>query len=574
MSSRRHGLFFCLCCWLLCPVLSTADNEAVFKDVAEEVGLIFVHFNGMSGQHYFPEMTGAGAALFDFDNDGDLDIYLLQGSMLGPGKTIEDALFPPAATPIVDRLFRNELISNGKSTGKLSFRDVTKQSGLLMTGYGMGVTTGDYNNDGWTDLYVTQYGSNHLLRNNGNGTFSDVTESSHTMDEQWGTSAAFLDYDRDGWLDLYVSNYVDFSVLKNNTCYAKSSRQDYCGPASFIALHDRLFHNLGGGEFEEVSDQLMMNYQAGAGLGVITADFNQDGWIDIYVANDGQANQMWINQKGKKFVNNALYAGTAVNIQGRAEASMGVDVGDFDRDGDPDLFITHLMGETNTLYSNEGRGLFEDRTLFYGLGSSSFPYTTFGTGWLDYDNDGWLDLLVLNGAVTELEPLANKKDPYPLHQPNQLFHNEAGKGFSEANYATSSPLKDSYVSRGAAFGDIDNDGDLDVLILNNNGPAQLLLNLVSKTRDWIGLRLTATKSRRDLPGTEIFLTQAGKKQQWFRTGTDGSYCSANDPRVLFTYPDHPQEKSLQIRWPDGSQETRPLPPASQYTEIRQTDGNY
>jgi hypothetical protein len=555
----------------MCPAIGAATDEAIFKDVTQQVGLDFIHFNGMSGQHYFPEMTGGGHALFDFDNDGDLDIYLVQGNMLGAGKTLEDALFPPVSAPITDRLFRNDLISNGEASGKLSFQDVTEQSGLQMTGYGMGVTSGDYNNDGWTDLYVTQYGNNHLLRNNGNGSFSDVTGESHSADDQWGTSAAFFDYDRDGWLDLYVANYVKFSIGDNKTCYAQSSRRDYCGPAAFEPLHDRLFHNLGNGKFEEVSDQLLVGYQPGASLGVITADFNQDGWIDIFVANDGQANQMWINQKGEKFINNALFAGTAVNIQGRAEASMGVDAGDFDRDGDADLFLTHLMGETNTLYSNEGRGLFEDRTLFYGLGSNSFPYTTFGTGWLDYDNDGWLDLLVLNGAVLELESLTNKNDPYPLHQPNQLFHNEAGKGFSEVDYAADSPLRDSYVSRGAAFGDVDNDGDLDVLVYNNNGPARLLLNIAKKTRPWMGLRLTGTNSRRDMLGTEIYLAENGKSQQWYRAGTDGSYCSANDPRVLLAYPDEPQGKSLLIRWPDGSQEPRALPPASQYTEIRQTD---
>lgn len=574
MSNRRDGVFLCLCGWLIYPALSMAADDAIFRDVSSQVGLDFIHFNGMSGQYYFPEMTGAGGALFDFDNDGDLDIYLVQGNMLGSAKSLKDAVFPVPSGPINDRLFRNDLIKAGKATGKLAFVDVTPQSGLLITGYGMGVITGDYNNDGWTDLYVTQYGSNHLLKNNGDGSFSDVTEKSRTGDQQWGTSAAFFDYDRDGWLDLYLSNYVDYSVEENKTCYAKNSRQDYCGPAAFTGLHDRLFHNLGNGEFEEVSDQLLVGYERGAGLGVITADFDQDGWIDIYVTNDGQANQMWINQKGKKFSNNALFAGTAVNNQGRAEASMGVAAGDFDRDGDPDLFITHLMGETNTLYNNQGQGLFEDRTLFYGLGGSSFPYTAFGTGWLDYDNDGWLDLLVLNGAVTELEPLANNNDPYPLHQPNQLFHNDAGRGFSEINYPADSPLRDSHVSRGAAFGDIDNDGDLDVLVFNNNGPARLLLNLVHKTQPWVGLRLTGTKSGRDMLGTEVFLTKDGKTQQWHRAGTDGSYCSANDPRVLFAYPDDPQGKSLLIRWPDGSQETRPLPPVSQYTEIRQTDDSH
>jgi hypothetical protein len=217
MSRRRKLRPVYLCGLLMCHAHVVTAEETIFKDVTAQTGLNFIHFNGMSGQRYFPEMTGGGHALFDFDNDGDLDIYLVQGSMLGQGTSLEDALFPPAASPITDRLFRNDLIHEGKHSGKLSFQDITEPSGLLMTGYGMGVTSGDYNNDGWVDLYVTQYGSNHLLRNNGDGSFTDVTGVSRTANDQWGTSAAFFDYDRDGWLDLYVANYVDFSTSQNKT---------------------------------------------------------------------------------------------------------------------------------------------------------------------------------------------------------------------------------------------------------------------------------------------------------------------------------------------------------------------
>ena len=566
LSEIKPGL-----CLVLALSTQAAASPPVFKDVSAQVGINFIHFNGMSGQYYFPEMTGAGGALFDFDNDGDLDIYLLQGGMLGQGKTLKDALLPPPSIPLTDRLLRNELIGKNGKVGPLAFTDVTEQSGLQISGYGMGVISGDYNNDGWIDLYITQYGSNHLLKNNGDGSFSNVTAESKTGDDSWSTSAAFFDYDHDGWLDLYLTNYVDYSVESNKVCYAKSSRQDYCGPAAFTPLHDRLFHNLGNGQFEEVSDQLLVGYQPGAGLGVVTADLNQDGWVDIYVANDGQANQMWLNQRGEKFSNEALFAGTAVNHQGRAEASMGIDVGDFDRDGDPDLFMTHLMGETNTLYINQGGALFDDQTMQYGLGSSSFPYTAFATSWLDYNSDGWPDLMVFNGAVRALQPLLNSDDPYPLHQPNQLFHNNAGQGFSEISYAAGSALRDSHVSRGAAFGDVDNDGDRDVLVFNNNGPTRLLLNVAPKLRPWAGLRLTGGQVRRDMLGSEVTLMQDDKPLQWLRAGSDGSYCSANDPRILFAYPDQPLNKSLLIRWPDGTVERRPLPAALQYTEIRQTD---
>jgi len=543
----------------------------LFEDVTKAVGLDFVHFNGMTGKLYFPEMTGAGGALFDYDNDGDLDLYLVQGSLLGKNDRLSDMLFPPRATPPIDRLYRNDWIKNDQLSGKLSFVDVTEASGIRMAGYGMGVTVADYNNDGWSDLYITQYGTNHLLKNNGDGSFSDVTAQAGVGDRDWGTSAAFFDYDRDGWLDLYVVNYVDYAVDDPKSCYANNSRQDYCGPAGFTPQHDRLFHNLGNGAFEEVSDRLLKNYQPGAGLGVVTADFNADGWSDIYVANDGQANQFWINQGGRHFVEDALFSGIAVNLQGRAEASMGVTVGDYDRDGDPDLFMTHLMGESNTLYNNLGDGLFEDQTLQQGLSSRSVPYTAFGTGWIDYDNDGWLDLLALNGAVHTDESQALQGDPYPLHQPNQFFRNQQGKGFVE-QVASSSPLLLSEVSRGAAFGDIDNDGDQDVVIFNNNGPARLLLNPLGQDRPWSGLILKGTSAKRHMLGAEVTLLAGEKSLLWLKSGTDGSYCSGNDPRLLFAYPDDPKSMKLRIRWPSGVSETHPLPISGRYATFYEPVG--
>ena len=265
---------------------------------------------------------------------------------------------------------------------QLRFTDVTDQSKIKALGYGMGVITGDVNNDGTVDLYVTNYGHNQLWRNNGNGTFSDVTAATQTDDPAWSTSAAFFDYDRDGWLVLYVANYARATPHKNPTCYAKSSARDYCGPSAFEAFPDRLFHNRQDGTFEDVSEAAGITREYGAGLGVVTADFNADGWIDIYVANDGDPNQLWINQHNGTFKNEALWAGCAVNRLGLAEAGMGVDAGDFDGDGDGDLFMTHPMEETNTLYVNLGRGLFVDHTIEAGLASPSLRYTAFGTGCL------------------------------------------------------------------------------------------------------------------------------------------------------------------------------------------------
>ncbi|MCK4764087.1 MAG: CRTAC1 family protein [Candidatus Aminicenantes bacterium] len=545
-----------------------APKEApLFTDIAKKSGLDFVHFNGMCGEYYFPEMTGQGGGFFDYDNDGDLDVYLIQGNKLGSDKTFKDALYPPRDPNPRDRLFRNDLTIDAKGKRTIRFVDVTDKSGLRMTGYGMGVAAGDFNNDGWIDLYITNYGANRMLFNKGNGTFVDVTEKSGTGDTLWGASAAVFDYDRDGWLDLYVANYVYFDVNGNKKCFARSSRRDYCGPASFPPQKDRFYHNKGDGTFEDVTDKMLVNYHPGAGLGLIVLDVNSDGWLDLYVANDGHPNQLWINDKGKLFRNDALFAGAALNQNGSAEASMGVTAGDFDNDGDEDLFMTHLMGETNTLQVNNGKGLFEDRTIATGLSAVSFPFTSFGTGWVDYDNDGWLDILLVSGAVRIIESLAAAGDPYPIHQPNKLFHSEGGKKFTEATARAGKEFVLSEVSRGAAFGDVDNDGDTDVLVCNNNGPTRLLRNNRGQQNKWLGLRLMDAKKKRDLPGTFVGLKRKGKPTLWRRVRTEGSYCSTNDPRILFGLGESAAVDAVEIFWPDGTKEVWQKPAPMKYTTL-------
>ena len=533
---------------------------AILRDVSATVGLDFVHHNGMSGRKYFVEMTGAGGAFVDYDNDGDLDLYLVQGGPIGPT--------PEATTqhPYRDRLYRNDLDTAADGTPVLAFTDVTEASGIKAIGYGMGIATGDVDNDGDADLYVTNWGPNQLWRNNGDGTFTDATQPGITDDDRWSTSAAFLDYDRDGWLDLMVVNYVAYSLANEHPCYTtRSGRRDYCGPQSYAAEPDRLLHNQGNGTFEDLTVPLGMARTYGAGLGVVTADFNEDGWPDLYVANDGMDNQLWINEAGQRFENQAVLSGTAVNMQGNAEASMGVVAADFNGDGREDLFMTHLNGETNTLYANLGDGLFEDRSRATRLGPASWPYTAFGTGALDYDNDGWLDLFIANGEVRIIPAQADQGDPLPLKQPNQLFRNLGNGRFEEVTGWGGDETDRAEVSRGAAFGDVDNDGDTDVLLLNNNAPARLLINEAGQAASWIGLHLLG-EAGRTVVGARAALVRADGTTLWRRSHTDGSYCAAHDPRVLFGLGRDAGYEHIQITWPDGTVEQwKGLAPGTYHT---------
>jgi hypothetical protein len=533
---------------------------SVFEDATRRVGLDFLHDNGMTGQLYLPEITGPGAGFLDIDNDGDLDLFLVQGGTLG-------APAPAGPAMSVGRLYRNEL-AHGQN-GSLTFTDITDRSGIRTAGYGMGVASGDINNDGWADLYVTTFRSNVMFLNNRDGTFSDVTGTTGTDDPRWSTSAAFFDYDRDGWLDLYVVSYVDASLSNYPTCYATNSATDYCGPKAFRPTADRLFRNAGDGTFEDASAAAGILRESGAGLGVVTDDFTGDGRPDIYVANDGDPNQLWVNQGDGTFRNQAWLSGTAVNRDGQAEAGMGVDSGDFSGDGRPDLFLTHLMEETNTLYLNLGDGLFEDRTIEAGLGRQTRRYTGFGTLWFDYDNDGWLDLLSANGSVRTLTDMPRAGGAARLGQPNQLFRNSGRGTFVDTSTAAGAVLQRLDVSRGAAFGDVDNDGDTDVVIANNNGPAQMLLNTVGHRRSWLGLRLVGATTGRDMLGAHVDIVAAGGRVLPRRARTDGGYASAHDPRVLVGLNDAERVDAVRVRWPSGAVEEWRNPEIRRYLTLRQ-----
>ena len=554
---RRSTLQFLLLILLLQAGILTAFSQSatsadgIFADGTEEAGLDFVHFNGMSGKFYYCEMVGGGGALLDYDNDGDLDLYVVQGHMLGEGEPSGAPGVSRVGPAPMDRLYRNDLTAAPGGTRRLRFTDVTASSGIRARGYGMGVAAADIDNDGWVDLYVMNFGPNQMFRNRGDGTFEDVTAKTGTGDGRWGVSAAFLDYDRDGWLDLFLGNYVDFRFSNQKLCHAPSGAVDYCGPLGYEPVPNRLYRNRRDGSFEDVSARSQISREYHGALGVVAADLNGDGWPDVYVANDQRPNDLWINRKDGTFMNESLLAGAAFNRDGMAESSMGVDAADFDNDGDEDLFMTHLKSEKNTLYTNDGTGFFKDASLEANLAVSSLPFTAFGTRFFDYDNDGWLDLFAANGEVRTIESLARRGDPYPLHQPNQLFRNLGDGRFREVTSQAGSVFRLSEVSRGAAFGDLDNDGDTDVVLFNNNGRTRLLINRAGTANRWLGLRLVGRKSNRDALGAWVGVFREGGPTLWRRVRTDGSYASSNDPRILVGLGDSAQVTRVRAHWPSG-----------------------
>ena len=524
----------------------TSTEPQIFREVSAETNLVFKHQNGASGNFFMPEIMGAGVALFDFDNDGDLDVYFIQGKMLGDKKPL---FLLPKTQPPGNRLFRNELIPSGK----LRFVDVTEKSGLGLNAYGMGAATGDYDNDGFTDLYVTNFGSNALFHNNGNGTFSNVTAAAKVDDQRWSSSAAFLDFDHDGDLDLFVCNYVDFTVAANKTCNAPTGQIDYCGPQQYRGLPDKLFRNVGNGKFSDVTQESGIAAAYGPGLGVTCADFNGDNLVDIYVANDGAANLLWINQGNGKFSEEGLFAGAAYSMEGVPRAGMGVTAGDFDHDGDEDLLVTNLTKEGATLYRNSGKGIFSDASAEFKISQPSLVFTGFGVNWFDYDNDSWMDLFFANGSVT-LQPLLAGQ-PFPYHLRNQIFHNENGQSFKEIAPENSPALKLSEVSRGAAFGDIDNDGDIDCVVTNNSGFARLMRNENQNKNHWISFQLIGKQDNRQAIGAKIELKIDAKNSLYQRVHSDGSYLSANDSRVHFGLGQANSVEAVQVTWTNGKKES-------------------
>lgn len=517
-------------------------------DVAAAAGLDFRHRNGMTGQRYFVEMMGAGAALADVDGDGDLDAFLVQGRPLDAAQPAP----PPEDLAWQDRLYLNQL-GTGEA-GSLHFVDGTAASGMREEGYGMGVAAGDADGDGNLDLYVLNWQGNRFWRGLGGGRFADATAQTGTAGGAWSVSGGFADLDGDGRLDLYVVDYVDYRLERHRPCYAASGRVDYCSPKAYPPLPAKVYLNRAAGLWEEAAARLGLSLP-GSGLGAVAADLDQDGRTDLYVANDQMENRLWLAQPDGRFLDKAPQAGVAVGGDGRAEASMGLAAADWDGDGDQDLFLTALDGETNTLYVQDAPGLFSDRTEAAGLGRPSLPDTSFGVADVDLDMDGWLDLVTANGAVV-LEPEQEAAgEPLPLKQPSRLFRNLGGGRFEDRTADLAPALAQPAIGRGIASGDVDNDGDPDLLVTRNDGPPLLLRNDAGGYRSWLGLRLMDKEGKADALGATARLLRpefpAGAGQVR-RVATDGSYASAKDPRILLALPAGATTADVELRWPDGS----------------------
>lgn len=529
---------------------SARTQNAWFTESAEAAGIDFVHVNGASGRFYYPEILPPGVGLFDYDNDGDLDVYLVQGRTLGApqpngspaGAARDDSAFR-------GRLYRNDLQVQAGGARTLHFTDVTAASGIVADQFGLGVAAADVDNDGWVDLFLTSFGTNQLWRNNGDGTFADVSKARgvHDTAGRFSVSAAFLDYDRDGWLDLYVANNANYTLQNETSCPNMAGARDYCPPQIYGGQPDRLYHNQGQGRFVDVSAAALVGGAFGPALGVATADYDGDGWIDIFVANDGEENLLWMNQRDGTFRDNALMAGAAITDEGKAEASMGVDAGDFDNDGDDDLFMTELTSQGSNLYANDGHGVFRDVSASSGLGHLSVPYTGWGTGWFDFDNDGWLDILSVNGTIVASDGRTTQSFPYD--QKKVLFRNQRNGKFENVTGQAGPAFELSESGRGAAFGDVDNDGDVDVLVGNDGGRARLLINNLGNRQHWLGLRLVG--AGRDQLGARITVIRGDGSRIWRRARSDGSYGSANDPRVLVGLGPSTESPKVQVLWPSG-----------------------
>jgi enediyne biosynthesis protein E4 len=515
-----------------------------FVDVTDEVGLHFVHDAGPAGTYFMPQLMGSGAALFDFDNDGLLDIYLIQNG--GPNSRST-----------------NRLLRQGADG---HFIDVSAGSGLDVSGYGMGVAIGDVNNDGWPDVFLTEYGRVRLFLNNGDGkSFTDITKEAGLDHVGWATSASFVDIDRDGWLDLVFVSYVDYDP--SQPCPGQGGGRDYCNPSVYPGSIPKVYRNCGrltgagapahGVRFEDVTLRSGLARIPGPGLGIVCADFNGDHWPDIFIANDGQPNRLWINQKNGTFNEEAVQRGIAYGAMGQTQANMGVALGDVDGDGLFDVLSTHLTEETHTLWKQGPRGVFRDETVAARLAAPRYRGTGFGTVLGDFDNDGDLDLAVVNGRVSRGSPAdVPALDPFwrAYAERNQLFANEGNGRFRDKTRDNAPFCGTPSVARGLVYGDIGNRGALDLVVTSVAGPARLYRNAVPQRGHWLVVQALDPALKRDAYGAEITVYSGDRRWlRWINPGS--SYLCSNDPRAHFGLGNVERVDRIEVVWPDGTSET-------------------
>ncbi|MFL6275911.1 MAG: CRTAC1 family protein [Blastocatellia bacterium] len=540
------------------PVANASANGNVkFVDVTEAAGIRFRHVSAPEKKYIVESMSG-GVALFDFDNDGWLDVYLTNSL------TVETATDPKSSR---SALYRN----NGNGT----FTDVTDKAGLAYPGWAMGVVAADYDGDGWTDLYITCLGPNHLYRNKGDGTFEEVTKKAGVDDPRWSAGAAFGDYDNDGNLDLFVANYVDFR-LNGLPEFGKGKFCQYrglpvqCGPRGLPGAGDSLFHNNGDGTFTDVSKKAGVDDPDGRyGMTPLWSDLDGDGWLDLYLTNDSGPNFLYKNNHDGTFAEIGLLSGSAVGEDGNEQGSMGLAIGDYDHDGLPDIFVTNFADEYNTLYRQEKGGFFKDVSFASKLAQLSIPLVGWATDFVDYDNDGWIDLLVVNGHVYPQVDSINGAATYA--QRVLLFHNEHDGTFAEVAATSGDALMARHVSRGAAFGDIDNDGDIDVVINNLDGTPVVLRNEGGNANNWITIKPVGTRRNRDALGARIKVV-AEDLTQTIEARSGGSYISQSDSRIHFGLGKKARIDLIEIRWPDGKVETIKEAPINQFVVIEEGKG--
>ncbi len=533
--------------------LSTPEqnNSPWFEEVAKDRGIDFVFHSGHGEHYYMPEIMAGGAALFDMDMDGDLDAYLVQGGHLGSEN--------PAI--LSNQLFRN--------SGDGRFENVTDRSGAGDPGYGMGAATGDYDNDGDTDIYVTNVAADVLLQNDGLGHFADVTAAARIGNRNWGASASFLDYDRDGDLDLFVTNYVRWSKAIERTCVNPLGDPDYCHPLEYDApTTDVLYRNRGDGTFADVTAAAGLATAKGNGLGVVCGDFDGDGWTDIFVANDSNLDQLWMNRKDGTFIDQALLRGCALDESGKAKAGMGVSAVDVDDNGALDLLVVNLKSETDSFFLNHGH-YFTDATAVLGLAWGSDVYTRFGAGIHDFDNDGLLDLYEVSGGIVKSNAPELARDPFA--EPNLLFRGKPGVRFEEVLPRGGTAKILVGTSRAAAFGDVDNDGGIDVLVVNRDKHAYLLRNMVGARGNWLAFRVLNAHGSAALGAKVRLLVNGTEKTREVRTAY--SYLAASTPRLHLGLGPADEVSAVVVHWANGQREKFGAFAANQVITLEQGKGN-